>query len=74
MKKWKCNVCGYIHVGEEPPDECPVCGADSTKFEEVIDTSPAGQEGGVAAENDSGLFGKLVELMLKNHLQWFMTG
>ncbi len=28
MKKWKCTVCGYIHVGEEPPEECPVCGAE----------------------------------------------
>lgn len=25
MKKWKCTVCGYIHTGETPPDECPVC-------------------------------------------------
>ncbi len=24
-KKWKCTVCGYIHEGDEPPDECPVC-------------------------------------------------
>ncbi|MFP4475166.1 MAG: rubredoxin-like domain-containing protein [Desulfatibacillaceae bacterium] len=32
MKKWKCTVCGYIHVGEEPPETCPVCGADKSKF------------------------------------------
>jgi rubredoxin/uncharacterized membrane protein len=31
-KKWKCNVCGYIHEGEEPPEVCPVCGADRAKF------------------------------------------
>jgi uncharacterized membrane protein len=31
-KKWKCNVCGYIHEGEEPPEICPVCGADRAKF------------------------------------------
>jgi len=35
MKKWKCTVCGYIHEGEEPPDECPVCGADKSLFELV---------------------------------------
>ena len=23
--KWKCNVCGYIHEGTEPPDKCPCC-------------------------------------------------
>ena len=37
MKKWKCTICGYIHTGEEPPEKCPVCGADSSKFEEVIE-------------------------------------
>jgi len=31
-KKWKCSVCGYIHEGEEPPDECPVCGASKYQF------------------------------------------
>ena len=23
--KWKCSKCGYIHEGEEPPEECPSC-------------------------------------------------
>ncbi len=32
MKKWKCTVCGYIHVGDEPPEICPVCKADKSKF------------------------------------------
>lgn len=32
MKKWKCSVCGYIHSGDEPPEKCPVCGADKSKF------------------------------------------
>ena len=22
---WKCNKCGYIHEGTEPPEECPSC-------------------------------------------------
>lgn len=35
MKKWKCTVCGYIHVGDGPPDPCPVCGAPKGKFTEV---------------------------------------
>ncbi len=35
MKKWECTVCGYIHEGEEPPEKCPVCGADKEKFVEV---------------------------------------
>lgn len=32
MKKWKCSVCGYIHTGDDPPEKCPVCGADKSKF------------------------------------------
>jgi len=23
--RWKCSKCGYIHVGKEPPQECPSC-------------------------------------------------
>jgi flavin reductase (DIM6/NTAB) family NADH-FMN oxidoreductase RutF/rubredoxin len=36
-KSWKCTVCGYIHVGENPPDICPVCGVDSSFFELVTE-------------------------------------
>jgi uncharacterized membrane protein len=36
VKKWECTVCGYIHVGEEPPEICPVCGADRSKFVEIV--------------------------------------
>jgi len=35
MKRWRCSVCGYIHTGEGPPEECPNCGASKEKFEEV---------------------------------------
>ena len=30
--RWKCQVCGYIHVGPEPPEKCPVCGAPRSRF------------------------------------------
>ncbi len=40
MKKWECTVCGYIHSGDEPPDECPVCAADKSMFVEIFDESP----------------------------------
>jgi len=23
--RWKCSKCGYIHTGNEPPEECPSC-------------------------------------------------
>lgn len=32
MQKWQCTVCGYIHVGSEAPENCPVCGSDSSLF------------------------------------------
>ena len=46
MKKWECTLCGYIHEGETPPDECPICGAGPEYFEEVV-------EGAEAAKADS---------------------
>lgn len=33
MKMWRCEVCGYLHEGEEAPDICPKCGAPKEKFE-----------------------------------------
>jgi len=31
-QRWQCVICGYIHTGSEPPETCPVCGADRSKF------------------------------------------
>lgn len=31
--KWICDVCSYEHEGDTPPEECPVCGVDSTHFQ-----------------------------------------
>ena len=39
--KWKCSVCGYIHEGENPPDRCPVCGVDGSKFELIEQVNPS---------------------------------
>ncbi len=32
MKTWKCEVCGYIHNGDEAPFSCPICGAEKDCF------------------------------------------
>jgi predicted nucleic acid-binding Zn-ribbon protein len=29
---WRCNSCGYVWDGQEPPAECPKCGASKPKF------------------------------------------
>ena len=34
MKKWDCVPCGYVHKGDSPPEECPVCMAPRNMFEE----------------------------------------
>ncbi len=32
---WKCTICGYIHEGSEPPDQCPVCKQGKDKFVQI---------------------------------------
>ena len=34
MKKFVCDVCGYVWEGETPPEKCPQCGAPASKFTE----------------------------------------
>ena len=34
MKQWVCSVCGYIHTGDEAPDQCPQCKVAKDKFKE----------------------------------------
>jgi len=33
--QWVCDICGYVHEEEEPPESCPVCGAPQSKFTEA---------------------------------------
>ena len=37
MIKWRCIVCRYMHVGDAPPETCPVCNADRAKFMQADD-------------------------------------
>ena len=41
MKKWVCEVCGYIHEGETAPEKCPQCGAPKEKFSLVVEDEMA---------------------------------
>ena len=34
MKKFVCSVCGYVHEGDNPPEQCPICKAPASKFVE----------------------------------------
>ena len=39
MKKFVCSVCGYVHMGDNAPDNCPQCKAPKEKFVEKTETS-----------------------------------
>lgn len=30
--KWVCSICGYVHEGDQAPEQCPVCKAPASKF------------------------------------------
>jgi len=32
---WVCGVCGFVYIGDEAPELCPVCKVPSNKFEKV---------------------------------------
>lgn len=42
IQTWKCDVCGYVHHGAEPPAQCPVCGVGAEMFSpfEVVAVGP----------------------------------
>ncbi|MDM8515292.1 TolC family protein [Desulfobacterales bacterium HSG16] len=34
-RRWQCSSCNYIHTGATPPEQCPVCSVDKSKFFEI---------------------------------------
>ena len=36
MKKYECEVCGYIYEGEQAPEKCPQCGVPASKFKKQV--------------------------------------
>ncbi len=35
QKVWRCRICGQLHYGDQPPEECPVCGFPKSAFKQV---------------------------------------
>lgn len=35
-KVYICQVCGHIHEGDEAPENCPICGAKSQVYKEIV--------------------------------------
>lgn len=80
-RRWKCLVCGYVHVGKEAPESCPVCAAPKSQFVEIdaegkrieAESGPLAV-GSQASANEKGnkvkksFFNKIADLILKLHL------
>ncbi len=32
---WICTVCGFVYIGDTPPELCPVCKVPAWKFEKI---------------------------------------
>ena len=35
QKAWRCRMCGHVHYGDQPPDECPYCFFPQRAFKAV---------------------------------------
>ncbi len=79
MKQWECSVCGYIHEGDEPPQNCPVCQADRDKFFEITAQEDSSAEETASASvppsdvpdvplEPLSMGEKLAELLVEKHL------
>lgn len=33
--KWICTICGYVYIGEEPPEQCPTCKQPGNVFKKM---------------------------------------
>lgn len=65
-RKWRCKICGYIHEGDSPPEKCPLCGAASDQFEEVVEGAEKGSYDAKEVKEVKELF--VVTQILKHHL------
>jgi rubrerythrin/uncharacterized membrane protein len=52
-QNWQCGVCGYISTGPEPPEVCPVCGAQRTRFASIAPPSEPYEAGHAAPSADA---------------------
>ncbi|MBR2834316.1 MAG: rubredoxin [Coriobacteriales bacterium] len=32
---WVCTACGFVYIGDTPPERCPVCRVPAEKFEKI---------------------------------------
>lgn len=66
MKKFVCQVCGYVYVGDSAPEFCPQCKAPASKFKEVTDEAKS-----YAAEHVVGVANGVDERVIEGLRQNF---
>lgn len=49
--KYVCPICGYVHEGDNPPEECPICHAKGSTFK-VMDNKTWAAEHVVGVAKD----------------------
>ena len=52
MGKWVCSVCGYVHEGEQPPEQCPVCKQPASAFKKEDAVSSKSKYAGTKTEKN----------------------
>ncbi|MDR1374762.1 MAG: NADH peroxidase [Treponema sp.] len=51
--KWVCQVCGYVHEGDKPPEACPQCKAPASKFSQAAGSQTFAAEHVVGVAKDA---------------------
>ncbi len=51
MAKWVCTICGYVHEGEQPPQQCPICKQPADKFKKVEEAKKSPYSGTKTEKN-----------------------
>ena len=77
MKEWQCRVCGFIHQGDTPPEECPRCSSSSAEFKQRQEYQPLKYNGepidvllingSSHAKHNSGLLADIAETILQKN-------
>lgn len=52
-KKFKCELCGYIHEGDKAPATCPKCGASADAFTEIVEAGAEAKKKGLDTSSNT---------------------
>ena len=49
-RAWPCELCGHVHQGDSPPENCPICGAEREAFTPLAVVAALRGDTGLACE------------------------